>query len=168
MKTFCRSTLDSLTWIMMALFIHGRLSKVFYAFPFPLIMSSCIVPSYKYTKKFKKLNQFYTVLSIFEFIFISMGGSWLTAGLREIGTGIFLSTGLAVFINLGLSQSTRPVRLCPIKTLVFLHFNVFFFFLFSFFTWFLCLFEHRILKETSTHNFTRIKDRIIFIYYNIK
>ncbi|KAE9605306.1 hypothetical protein Lal_00024617 [Lupinus albus] len=29
-------------------------------------------------------------------------------GLREIGSGILLSTGLAIFINLGLSQKTRP------------------------------------------------------------
>ncbi|XP_061349635.1 probable peroxygenase 4 isoform X2 [Gastrolobium bilobum] len=29
-------------------------------------------------------------------------------GLREIGSGVLLSTGVALFINLGLSQSTRP------------------------------------------------------------
>ncbi|XP_057445494.1 probable peroxygenase 5 [Lotus japonicus] len=29
-------------------------------------------------------------------------------GLRQIGSGILLSTGLSLFINLGLSQSTRP------------------------------------------------------------
>jgi len=33
----------------------------------------------------------------------------LTTAMREIGSGVLLSTAAAVFINVALSQATRPV-----------------------------------------------------------